>query len=142
MRHIPDAQNQGIQSLLGSLKAAPLSPTDPGSSWEEAIHDFLKFENNTDAGILIGDLDDAINFVKDRLIDLGGVQTKLTSLLDILTASETAEDSVASRFGDADLAKEQVELAKLQLFSQLATAQAAAANTLPSQLIAGLFGGG
>jgi flagellin-like hook-associated protein FlgL len=150
-RHIPDTvvtqylsdfatAGAALQGLRGSLNGIVPSPI--GSGWEEAIHDFLKFENNTDAGILIGDLDDAINFVKDRLIDLGGVQTKLTSLLDVLTASETAEDSVASRFGDADLAKEQVELAKLQLFSQLATAQAAAANTLPSQLIAGLFGGG
>jgi flagellin-like hook-associated protein FlgL len=132
-RHIPNTQNQTLQSLLSN---------SVDWDWENAIQDFLKFDDNTDAGTLIGGVDDAINFVKDALINLGGVQTKLTSLQDILTTSETAEDSVASRFGDADLAKEQVELAKLQLFSQLATAQVAAANTLPSQLIAGLFGGG
>jgi flagellin len=106
----------------------------------DCIRDMLKLEHNTDAMMLIGGADDAINFVKDELIHLAGSQTKLTGLENILSESIVSEDSVASRFGDADLAKEQAELTKLQLFSQLATAQSAAANVAPSQLIGGLIG--
>ena len=131
-RHIPDAQNQALQTLMAN-------PVD--RDWGNAIEDFLILQDSADAQALLTGVDEAIDFVKDELINLGGTQTKLTSLQDLMSTSQIAEDSVASRFGDADLAKEQVEIAKLQLFSQLATAQTAAANMLPSQLIAGLLGG-
>ncbi len=67
--------------------------------------------------------DSAIHTVNDPFLDLGRVPTKPTILEDIQAASRTAEESVASRFGDADLAREQIERTKLQLFSQLATTQ-------------------
>jgi flagellin len=97
--------------------------------------------NNDEARESIALIDFAINSVKDQLIDLGGLQSKLTKLEDILSSSIVAEESVASRFGDADLAREQVELAKLQLFNQLTTAQVATANTMPLQILGSLLGG-
>jgi flagellin-like hook-associated protein FlgL len=83
-------------------------------------------------------IDFAINTVKDQLNELGDIQTRFTSLRNILSTSRAAEESAASRFGNADLAREQVELAKLQLFNQLATAQTARANAAPAQLLGAL----
>jgi len=134
-RYIPDVQNEALGAILSHTEIEDLAHAIQG------FHNFLELDDNADFQALLAATDNAINFVKDELINLGGTQTKLTSLQNLMSISQIAEDSVASRFGDADLAKEQVEIAKLQLFSQLATAQTAAANMLPSQLIAGLLGG-
>lgn len=103
--------------------------------------DGINVFNNEEARESIAIIDFAINAVKDQLIELGGAQTRLSRLADILASSIAAEESVASRFGDADMAREQVELAKLELFNQLTTAQAATANTFPAQVIGSLLGG-
>jgi flagellin-like hook-associated protein FlgL len=130
--HISDSQNQAMDTVFDSVN---------GSNLLSSLQDFVALKDTTDTMMLLAGVDNAIDFVKDQLNNLAGVQVKLTSFENILSTSAVAEASVASRFGDADLAKEQVELAKLQLFSQLATGQAAAANVAPSQLIGGLLGG-
>jgi flagellin len=132
-RYLTGQQQQALQDLFvqGTV----------GGDWTSAAGDFLRLTTHEDANELLAGVDAAVNAVKDQLINLGGIQTKLTSLENLLSTSITAEDSVASRFGDADLAKEQVELAKLNLFSQLASAQAASANLLPTQIISALLGG-
>lgn len=131
-RHVSDLQNQAMDVVFDSVN---------GNTLLGGLQDFVRISDTTDTMMLLSGVDNAIDFVKDQLNNLAGVQVKLTSLENILSTSMVAEESVASRFGDADLAKEQAELAKLQLFSQLATGQAAAANVAPSQLIGGLLGG-
>jgi flagellin-like hook-associated protein FlgL len=84
-------------------------------------------------------IDFAISTVKDQLNELGDIQTRFTNLQNILSTSRAAEESVANRFGNADLARKQIELAKLQLFNQLATAQTARANAAPAQLLGALM---
>jgi len=64
-----------------------------------------------------------------------GPRDRLTDLEDILATHAAAEESVASRFGDADRAREQVERVKLQLFNQLATAQSPEASADPLSLV-------
>jgi flagellin len=85
-------------------------------------------------------IDTAIDHVKDHLSDIGGFQRKLTALSTIHSQGMIAEESQASRFGDADLAKEQSEIAKLQLLEQLSLASLAAANIVPAQIIGGIVG--
>ena len=131
-RYISDSQTTAMDTVFDSVN---------GSNLLSGLQDFVAISNTTDTMMLLSGVDNAIDFVKDQLNNLAGVQVKLTSLENILSTSMVAEESVASRFGDADLAKEQAELARLQLFSQLATGQAAAANVAPSQLIGGLLGG-
>jgi flagellin len=121
-----------------------------GEFTSEALHvNLAENEDDPEAGINVLDnagakrsialIDFAINTVKDQLDELGGLQTKFTSLQNILSTSMVAEESVASRFGNADLAREQVELVKLQLFSQLATAQTASANAASLRLLGALM---
>jgi flagellin len=85
-------------------------------------------------------IDFAINSVKDQLIDLGGIQRKLTALSDILGASMALEESQASRFGDSDAVAEQTEITRLQLLQQLAAASLSAANAQPQTILSLLLG--
>jgi len=68
-------------------------------------------------------IDFAVQAPEGPIDEPDGPQNRLTDLEDILATHTAAEESVASRFGDADRAREQVEQVKLQLFNQLATAQ-------------------
>ncbi len=70
------------------------------------------------------------NTVQDQLNELGIAQSRLSNHKNILVTRTAAEQSVANRFGAADLAREQVEHIKLQLFNQLATARTVSAQAL------------
>lgn len=102
----------------------------------------VNVSDNESARLSIARIDAAINALKDQLSDLGAYQLKLSVLEDLLAASMAAEESQKSRFGDANIAKEQLEITRQQLFQQLLTSSLAAANVMPSQLIGGLLGGG
>jgi flagellin len=96
--------------------------------------DSISVANNEDAQAAITAIDNAVGQVKDQLIRLGAIQSELTSLENVLSGSIPPEESVKSLYGDADIAQEQVALTRLNLFSQLASAQAAAANGLQSSV--------
>ena len=90
--------------------------------------DSISVETNEEAGAAIAALDEAVGKVKDQLMRLGGIQAELTGLENILSGSISAEESVQSLYGDADLAQEQIALTKLSLFNQLASAQVPASS--------------
>jgi flagellin len=130
-----------IMIQLGDFNAEPLGvelgenePDDEGN-----IPPFVNVLDNPSSKRSIARIDNAINRVKDQLNEIGGFQRKLTTLQNILSASMAVEESQASRFGDADLAKEQTAIARLQLMQQLATQQLAAANIAPAQVLGGLL---
>jgi len=102
----------------------------------------VNVSDNRSARRSIARIDAAINALKDQLNDLGAYQLKLSVLEDLLAVSIATEESQRSRFGDANIAKEQLEITRQQLFQQLLTSSLAAANVMPSQLIGGLLGGG
>lgn len=95
----------------------------------------LSVASNADAGEALTALDLAVGQVKDQLMRLGALQRELTSLENVLSGSIPAEASIQSLYGDADLAEEQVALAKLQLFSQLASGAASSASALPGLVL-------
>lgn len=128
---------------LGDFNAGPLG-VELGENMPDSggnVPPFINVLDNESAKRSIARIDNAVNRVKDQLNEIGGFQRKLTILQNILSASMAAEESQASRFGDADLAKEQTAIARLQLMQQLATQQLAAANIAPAQIIGGLLGG-
>lgn len=122
---------------LGEIQ--PASGDNGGQSGGAGVINVL---NNANAKRSITQIDDAINAVKDQLNNIGGTQRKLTALEEILGASIAAEQSQASRFGDANIADEQMAIARLQLQQQLATQGFAQANVSPTQFVAGFLGGG
>jgi flagellin len=108
-----------------------------GNFFAEALGidpDSISVANNEEAQAAITAIDEAVGQVKDQLIRLGAVQSELTSLENVLSGSIPPEESVKSLYGDADIAQEQAALTRLNLFSQLAAAQAAAANGLSASV--------
>jgi len=117
----------GVDQLtvkLGNFFAEALG-VDPGS---------ISVASHEEAQAAITAIDHAVGQVKDQLIRLGGVQSELTRLEDVLSGSIPPEASIQSLYGDADVAQEQLALTKLNLFNQLATAQAAATGALQSSV--------
>jgi flagellin len=83
-------------------------------------------------------VDTALNTVNTELGSIGGqvnrLSTKEANLMTAITNTEAAK----SRILDADIAKEQIAVVKLQILQQTATAQLAQANASP-QVFLSLF---
>jgi len=86
----------------------------------------------------IGSVDNALNTLSMQLQYVGSLSNRLDFKEDMLCISKTNVDAAVSRMYDADLAKEQMEMVKLQILQNTATAQLAQANAAP-QLYLQLF---
>ena len=86
-------------------------------------------------------VDDAIDRLKDALNDMGTTGRTLDALADVLAVRMAAEESEASRFGDADASVEAAAINKMQLLEQLAFAQLSAMNAQPGIVLGALLGG-
>jgi len=83
-------------------------------------------------------IDTAINTLADRQMDLGQYQTRLSSKEANLKTQVTKTEAVRSTIEDADFAKEQMEVMKLQILQQTSLSSLSQANTAP-QLVLSLF---
>ncbi len=90
------------------------------------------------AAATLDNIDNAIKDVADRLAAIGDAQTRLTFKQDNLSTSMTNYEAARSRIADADFAKEQMEIVKLQILQQTGTAALAQANAAP-QAVLSLF---
>lgn len=81
-------------------------------------------------------VDNAIKTVTGQLQYVGSLINRLDVKEANLVISMTNTDAAASRIFDADIAKEQVEVAKLMILQQTATAQLAQANAAPQGVLA------
>lgn len=81
-------------------------------------------------------VDTAIKTVTEQLQYVGSLINRLDVKEANLIVSMTNTDAAASRIFDADIAKEQVEVAKLMILQQTATAQLAQANAAPQGVLA------
>ncbi len=81
-------------------------------------------------------VDTAIKTVTQQLQYVGSLINRLDVKEANLIVSMTNTDAAASRIFDADIAKEQVEVAKLMILQQTATAQLAQANAAPQGVLA------
>ena len=80
-------------------------------------------------------VDAAINQISEQLASIGDSQTRLTFQQDNLQTSMTNYEAARSRINDADFAKEQMELIKLQILQQTGTAALAQANSAPQSVL-------
>lgn len=83
-------------------------------------------------------VDAAINTVNSELGAIGGQANRLSTKEANLTTAITNTEAAKSRILDADIAKEQIAVVKLQILQQTATAQLAQANAMP-QVFLSLF---
>jgi len=92
------------------------------------------------ARLAIDGVDNAIKVLADRLAHIGDSQKRLTFKQDNLQTAMNNYEAARSRINDADFAKEQMELVKLQILQQTGTAALAQSNAAP-QAILSLIGG-
>jgi len=92
----------------------------------------------TNVTTFIASVDSALNTISMQLQYVGSLSNRLDFKENMLCVSKTNVDAAISRMYDADLAKEQMEMVKLQILQNTATAQLAQANAAP-QLYLQLF---
>ncbi len=92
----------------------------------------------TSANISTLTVDTALNTVNTELGAIGGQANRLSTKEANLTTAITNTEAAKSRILDADIAKEQIAVVKLQILQQTATAQLAQANASP-QVFLSLF---
>jgi flagellin len=86
----------------------------------------------------LASIDQAISTVSAAIRDLGAFQTRLSVKEELISAQITNTEGARSRVFDADFAKEQLRVAKLQILQQTATVALAQANANP-QAVLSLF---
>lgn len=87
------------------------------------------------AGTTLTNIDNAISTVATRMSSLGDNQKRLTFKQENLTTAMNNYEAARSRIADADFAKEQMEIVKLQILQQTGTASLAQANVAPQSVL-------
>lgn len=83
----------------------------------------------------LASVDTYIQTVSTQLQTVGALMQRLDHKEATLQVAITNSDAAASRIMDADIAKEQLEVTKLQILQQTATVQLAQANAAPNNLL-------
>ena len=79
--------------------------------------------------------DTALNTLSGEIGKIGAAVNRLTIKETNLTTAITNTDAAKSRLMDADVAKEQIQVSKLQILQQTSTAQLAQANASPKNFL-------
>jgi flagellin len=109
---------------LGLTTLSQLQPTD--------VIDQTNYQGYLD------EVNAAITTVNAGLTDIGSLMNRLTIKEGNIATTQTNTEAALSRIRDADMAKEQLDLTKMQILQQTSTAMLAQAN-LNSQSILTLF---
>lgn len=89
----------------------------------------------TSISTTLSSLDTAITTVSEELQTVGSLMQRLDVKESTLQVAITNTDAASSRIMDADIAKEQLELTKLQILQQTATVQLSQANAAPQNVL-------
>ncbi|RMD94664.1 MAG: flagellin [Calditrichaeota bacterium] len=87
------------------------------------------------ASTSLSKINTAITTVKTSIANIGSYQTRLSTKESTLSTAITNTEASRSRIMDADFAKEQLELLKLQILQQTATASLTQANAAPQNIL-------
>ena len=125
------------QTLNVSLGTVSLGSTNGAMSVDT---DSLDVTSASSAGGTLTNIDNAITTVAERLSTIGDYQKRLSFKQENLNTSMNNYEAARSRIADADFAKEQMQIVKLQILQQTGTASLAQANAAP-QSVMQLVGG-
>ncbi|MFQ6604314.1 MAG: flagellin [Fidelibacterota bacterium] len=116
-----------------------LSVTLNGADSADLTISTVSLSTAASASAAIGTLGTAIDTLASRLQDVGEFKSRLTAKEQTLAVAITNTEEARSLVEDADFAKEQMEVMKLQILQQTAVASLAQANASP-QVVLSLFG--
>ena len=91
--------------------------------------------DNAKAQTAIEGVDNAIDVVAKQLSGIGDSQKRLSFKQENLQTAMTNYESARSQIADADFAKEQMEIVKLQILQQTGNASLAQANSAPQSVL-------
>lgn len=128
-----------VNAESGDQFVASLATIGVGVSGMSVTTGDLTVSTNASASATLARIDTAINTVSDRLATIGDSQKRLTFKQDNLQTSMNNYEAARSRIEDADFAKEQMEIVKLQILQQTGTAILAQSNSAPQSVLQ-LFG--
>ncbi len=114
------------------------TPTDLGMTNLIALTGDDAIDSTTSTQYL-DEIDNAISTVSSALTNLGSLINRFTIKEGNVSVAQINTEAAFSRIRNADLAKEQLDLTKMQILQQTSTAMLAQAN-LNSQSILSLFG--
>ncbi|MEJ2635655.1 MAG: flagellin [Calditrichia bacterium] len=97
--------------------------------------DSASLADATSMANFLSSVNTAITSVSSELQDIGAKMQRLDYKEANLQVAITNTDAASSRIVDADIAKEQLELTKLQILQQTSTTQLAQANAAPNNLL-------
>ncbi len=122
----------------GDALSVTLDASTSASVGASADISSIDLTSQSGASDAISDIDSAITALSASIQEVGDYQTRLTTKQNSLSISMTNTESVRSAIEDADFAKEQMEVMKLQILQQTALSSFAQANSAP-QSVLGLF---
>ncbi len=105
---------------------------------DQSTANAINLQTQASANDAIGVLSVAIDGLADRMKDVGEYKVRLQSKEAALTNSIVNTEGVRSRIEDADFAKEQMEVMKLQVLQQTSLTSLTQANSAP-QLVLSMF---
>jgi flagellin len=124
----------GLESVIaGMLGTVPQGLGSPDHGIEEP--NYPTYENPTNLNEYQANVDAALNRISMQIQYVGSLSNRLDFKETMLGVMQTSIDAAISRMYDADLAKEQMEMVKLQILQNTATAQLAQANAAPQQYL-------
>ena len=95
----------------------------------------LDVTSTASAGVTLGNINTAITTLASRLSSIGDNQKRLTFKQENLQTSMNNYEAARSRIADADFAKEQLEIVKLQILQQTGTSTLAQSNAAPQAVL-------
>ena len=95
----------------------------------------LGISTNDQAGKSLSKIDTAISKVSSELGNIGDSQKRLTIKQDNLSTSMANYEAARSRIVDADFAKEQMQIVKMQILQQTGISSLAQANAAPQSVL-------
>ena len=95
----------------------------------------LDVTTNAKAGTSLSDIDTAISRVSSELGNIGDSQKRLSIKQDNLSTSMSNYEAARSRIVDADFAKEQMQIVKMQILQQTGISSLAQANSAPQSVL-------
>ncbi|MEX0822382.1 MAG: flagellin [Rhodothermales bacterium] len=118
-------QGDTFTTSISSISVTNMSVTDGD----------LVVDTATNASATLGRIDNAISTVATKLASVGDSQKRLSFKQENLQVSMNNYESARSRIEDADFAKEQMEIIKLQILQQTGVAALAQANAGPQSIL-------
>lgn len=129
---------QASETMAVTLQNTDSSVLNVVMAADQATANAINLQTQDSANDAITDINTAIDELSDRMKDVGEYKVRLQSKEGNLTNSVVNTESVRSRIEDADFAKEQMEVMKLQILQQTSLTSVTQANSAP-QLVLSLF---